>query len=341
MTTLMEFLTSQEVFIVVVVAISICVVGTIYFVMEKIYKSRSEKKENELFNTTANKIIKIIDNKVVVESAKEEPSVIEKSPVKKKEEVINPVQEELEPLIIETSKVVEESPSKENESDNRLVIPIEEFKGNKEEINSVEDILKEVSHEVEKNHIDKIEYTSIEPNPEEAKEEIRKATEELLKTQELQSIDLAKFEEEQEENAIISMDELYEKSKTLYEQNEVIQYKDEGNEPISIADLEERMNKIKIETEKIENDNNNSNEVSISTEEKIKLDDFNSISDDNIYKEDKVFKSSPIISPIFGIEKQTNDMEFENTANYDKFDDEIKKTNEFLKVLKELQKKLE
>ena len=39
--------------------------------------------------------------------------------------------------------------------------------------------------------------------------------------------------------------------------------------------------------------------------------------------------------------KNDNNMELENTANYEKLDEEIKKTNEFLKVLKELQKKLD
>ena len=347
----MEFLTSKEVFIVILIAISVCIISTIYFVIERIYKKHKETKENELFNTTDNKIIRIIDNKVVVEPVFDK-TIIPKKKVNAitREQPIKPIEEikeepKITPIVpeVEEQKVI---PVVEEQKDDRLVIPIEEFKGKKEDINSIEDILKEVSQEVEKNHIDKIEYTEIEPDPEEAKEEIRKATEELLKTQELQlkeAIDLAKFEEEQEENAIISLDELYSKSKTLYEQNEVIQYEDEGNEPISLADLESRMNQIKNEVEEIEKDEKQNTLQETDTEKTpvIKLDDFNTISDNSVYKEDKVFKSSPIISPIFGIEKQTNDMEFENTADFDKFDDEIRKTNEFLKVLKELQKKLE
>ena len=43
--------------------------------------------------------------------------------------------------------------------------------------------------------------------------------------------------------AIISLEELTKKSKELYETNEINQYKDEGNEPISLKDLEARMNK--------------------------------------------------------------------------------------------------
>ena len=77
---------------------------------------------------------------------------------------------------------------------------------------------------------------------------------------------------------------------------------------------------------------------------KVKLDDFNTIKEPvkKVYQEDHIFQKSPIISPIFGIEKEesSTNMELENTANYEKFDDEIKKTNEFLTTLKELQKKL-
>lgn len=347
MTTLMDFLTSKEVFIVIVIAISVCIVGTIYFVIEKIYKSHKEKKESELFNTTANKIIKIVDNQIVIEAPTIKEKVEEKpAPVVAIKEEPKQIEkrEEKEPIIVNEVPIIEE-PKK----DERLVIPIEEYNKTIEknkESDSVENILKEVSEEVEKNHIDKIEYTDIEPNPEQAKEEIRKATEELLKTQELQlkdEIDLAKFEEEQEENAIISLDELYEKSKVLYDQNELTQYEDEGNEPISIADLEMRMSKIKEDVAEIEKEETTPKEIEKEQEgiKLVKLDDFKTINTNSVYNDDKIFKSSPIISPIFGIEKQTNDMEFENTANYEKFDDEIKKTNEFLKVLKELQKKLE
>ena len=168
-----------------------------------------------------------------------------------------------------------------------------------------------------------------------------------MKTQEMQeqeNIELTKFEEEQEENAIISMDELMQKSKVLYEQNEVTQYEDEGNEPISLKDLELRMNQIKIEAEKIEQEEEKTEVVTVQEEPvKVKLDDFNTVSLKDAYKEDRIFKSSPVISPIFGIEKDsgTTNIELENTANYEKFDDEIKKTNEFLAVLRDLQKKLD
>ena len=63
----------------------------------------------------------------------------------------------------------------------------------------------------------------------------------------------------------------------------------------------------------------------------------------NNIEENKKFKNSPIISPIYGIEKDVseNSLELENTANYEKLDNEIKKANDFLMTLKELQKNLD
>ena len=62
------------------------------------------------------------------------------------------------------------------------------------------------------------------------------------------------------------------------------------------------------------------------------------------YMRDK-FRNSNFISPIFGLEKVNlptlEELQIENTANYDKLDQEIKKTNNFLKELHELKKNLE
>lgn len=352
MNTLTEFLASKEVLTVILIAVSICVIGTIYFVIEKIYKSKKIEQTNDM-NT---KIVRVNENQVVIAPIIEQgiTQIKEKEVmpiVEENEKEIAPIVEEekVEPASITTPTIEKKVPP---------VIPIEEFEKQNEVkpqqevieqliMPSVENIYTEVKEQVEqdKASTEELIYTEIEPNQEEAKKELQRVTEELLKTQEMQqqeNIDLTKFEEEQEENAIISMDELMKKSKVLYEQNEVTQYKDEGNEPISIADLEMRMNQIKVEAEELEKEEPI---IHVTTEipNKVKLDDFNTISLQEAYKEDRIFKSSPVISPIFGIEKEsmTTNMELENTANYEKLDDEIKKTNEFLAVLKELQKKLD
>ena len=210
--------------------------------------------------------------------------------------------------------------------------------------------------------VEELQYTSIEPDMETAQLELQKITEELKRQEEAEkeevvqveveteNHDLSNYEEQQEENAIISLEELVQKSKDMYAQNELTQYVDEGNEPISLKELEEKavLSKPKFEDEfSIQNVVPAEEVVEVMEEVRptVKLDDFNTIEATTTAVEPvKKFKSSPIISPIFGIEKDENkdtNMELENTANYDKLDAEIKRTNEFLLTLKDLQKKLD
>ena len=193
-------------------------------------------------------------------------------------------------------------------------------------------------------------YTDIEPNQEEAKRQLEELTIKLQEEEkerieeESKNIELTDYETEQENNAIISLEELVTKSKEMYAANELTQYADEGNEPISISDLEEKVQK------KVNPDYNTpfiinkvveeptKEEINEVVNNKVQMDDFNTIK-----VEEKKFKNSPVISPVFGIERQETKqvMELENTANYDKLDQEIKKTNEFIMTLKELQKHLD
>ena len=160
--------------------------------------------------------------------------------------------------------------------------------------------------------------------------------------EEKQNIELTKYETEQEENAIISLDELLAKGKTLVEQNEVTQYQDDGNEPISISELEERYRNKEENVEVLDTED----EVK-SEKPKVSIDDFLSANKETVqaYQNKSTYHPSPIISPIYGIEKEpinkNTTLELENTANYQKFDEEIRKTNEFLSKLKELQQKLD
>ena len=155
----------------------------------------------------------------------------------------------------------------------------------------------------------------------------------------------------------------------MYESNEIMQYEDEGNEPISLEDLERRMKNIKEEIISLEETKNDTKLVTITEApiidevkpQQLVLDDFNTIKVDEIlenvaetklepvkplyqsYQTEKKFERSPIISPIYGIERKdtVENNSLENTANYDKLDEEIKKTNEFLMTLRELQKNLD
>ena len=303
MNELIEFLTSKEVLVVVSIAIGVLVIGTIYFIIEKVVRSKR---------------LEVVENHVAVEEMEEERiPVLNNMITEQKPAVVESVKEEIPPVIEE---VIEK----------------------KDEKKVIEEIYQEVKEEVKKQ--EELSYTEITPNQEEARKQLEKVTEDLIKQEENQNIELTRFEAEQEENAIISMDELLQRSGVLYQKNEITQYLDEGNEPISLTDLEARMNQIKEENKEVIKKADAVVQRAVSME---KLEEKEPVKIEQVkkaYQENNVFKSSPIISPIFGIEKKETtptSMELENTANYPKFDEEMKKTNEFLTTLKELQKNLE
>ena len=323
---IVKFLTSKEIIVVYIVAAVACLLCFIIYLVEK-HNDRGRKRHN---TKELNKL---------VEQIKEE---VEIAPV---EEVQAPVLQE----VIE-EKTVEKKPT--------LGLSKEEIKNIVEQIGEEikEEVLTtpttEVLEPIKEVEEDDLEYTSIEPDISAAREELHKITEELKEQEEkveevVENISLTNYEVEQEENAIISLEELLKKSKEMYESNEVTQYNDEGNEPISISELEERVGKETTPvTEPFMIANVVTEEEKVAETNKVVLDDFNTIktkAETKVEPEVKKFKSSPIISPIYGIEKQeaVNDLELENTANYDKLDAEIKKTNEFLMTLKELQNKLD
>ncbi len=175
-----------------------------------------------------------------------------------------------------------------------------------------------------------IKYVDPEMEPVEAKQELERISEELKKQEEQPTaIELTNFELEQEEQAIISLEELMKKADNLYLENETTQYEDEGNEPINLQELQQRMQEEQ-------------------PKDKVVLEDFATAGTTPQVppiQEHAKFKNSPIISPVFGtldnIAPQEDRLELENTANYEKLDEEIRKTNEFLQILKELQKKLD
>lgn len=70
---------------------------------------------------------------------------------------------------------------------------------------------------------------------ERAQEELKRLEVELQKEEDFSNT-ITNFELEQEENAIISYDELIQNIDRLYDQNEVVQY-DDGNEPITIDEV--------------------------------------------------------------------------------------------------------
>ena len=284
----------------------------------------------------------------VISSPVTTPPVVEVAPTV---EMVAPVVENPEPVdVIDYQNDVKPVSLDQIEEKSNIV----------NEVNNNVEMLNEINEEA--NHqsfeSDGLQYTSIEPDPSEAQAELMKLTETLEKAEaEVKNIELTAFEEEQEQNAIISLDELMTRGKAMYESGELEKLEDEGNEPISLQDLEERMKEAKATVEAISEE-----PVVVSSEtiaEQMVLDDFQTAAtpkefspiieekkeESAPYQAHKKFKSSPVISPVYGIERPSdishNDIELENTANFEKLDEEIRKTNEFLMTLKELQKNLD
>ena len=347
MNDLLDFLTSQEIIIVYIIAAFACLICLIVYLIEK-NNDRLRKKHN---TKELNKLVEEI-----------------KAQLPEEEE-----QEMVEIPIIE--RVIESSENSINDLVRNEPVMVTNFdvKENEEEVIEPEKNLPVISETEEEE--DELEYTTIEPDQETAKLELKKLEEELEREAALEetgNIPLTSFEEEQERTAIISMDELLAKGKELYDVNEVVEekYEDEGNEPISIHDLERQVEKeAATYNEPFIIENVVSDDIKKEIEQKLHMDDMTTIKEESVQPvitiaqpviapapvkieekpvekkpEVKRFKSSPIISPIFGIEKDVSserDLALENTANYEKLDAQMRKQNEFVMSLKDLQKNLD
>ena len=375
MENVIDFLATKEVLIVLAI---IGLILFVYFILwfHEFMKKHEEKKKLQNNTMQLNKLVE------EVARANKEENVQKTTPITKEEHKKEEIKEEkrevplvsnttiVNPVIVpeEKGEVVEAKPTPEVVIESVASSPIEvepvvvSVKENPVNINDSIMLNNQFEEKVEvveptvitpvdvpKNEEEVIKYKDEVYTESEAKAELERITEELKKLEnedKEENIELTKFETEQEENAIISLDELIAKGKTITEQNEVTQYQDDGNEPISIQELEERYRKEKEQVEVLEVEEEPKEE-----KPKLSIDDFLSAKEKvtplkEAYSEKKsTYHPSPIISPIYGIEeepvKKNTTLELENTANYDKFDEEIRKTNEFLSKLKELQQKLD
>lgn len=140
-----------------------------------------------------------------------------------------------------------------------------------------------------------------------------------------------KYELGQEESAIISLDALAQAQNQENFEDQIRE--DSGDEPISIQELE----KLYKEVEVIDNQNQEEIKTQEIAKEVKTLDDFTTITKPitEVYKE---VKTTPFISPVYGV---ATEKEQTASTSYDKLNEELKKTNEFLTSLKELKKNLE
>ena len=375
MENVIDFLATKEVLIVLAI---IGIILFVYFILwfHEFLKKHEEKKKLQNNTMQLNKLVE------EVARANKEESVQKTTPITKEEPKKEEIKEEKieTPLVSNTTvvnetivpeekvEVVKAEPTPEVVIESIASSPIEvepvvvSVKENPVNINDSIMLNNQFEEKVEvveptiitpvespKNEEEVIKYKDEVYTESEAKAELERITEELKKLgneEKEENIELTKFETEQEENAIISLDELIAKGKTITEQNEVTQYQDDGNEPISIQELEERYKREKEQVEVLEVEEEPKEE-----KPKLSIDDFLSAKEKvtplkEAYSEKKsTYHPSPIISPIYGIEEEpvrkNTTLELENTTNLQKFDEEIRKTNEFLSKLKELQQKLD
>ena len=397
MNELIEFLTSKEIIVVYIVAVVACLICFIIYLVDKNYYKRKQRHNTKELNKLVEEVTEIVEDKktdisietyeipvlspVVEEYVTQKETNVDSAVLTPKEinnlpeeaEIANDVKEDKE--IVYTELL--EEPAPEINVEDLVLSTMTDTTASAEyneepEILSVEEVISDTTTPEVTSIQEELEYTSIEPDRQQAQEELMRLTEELEKAeQEAKTIDLTSYEEEQEENAIISLDELMKKSKEMYASNEITQYADEGNEPISIEDLERRMQAVKEDittiTTPVENHEQSASSIVEELEPvKVTLADFNtikvtepveqtideqptSITVESVkplsesYQNTRKFERTPVISPIYGIEKTetAENIALENTANYDKLDEEIKKTNEFLMTLRELQKNLD
>ena len=371
MENVIDFLATKEVLIVLAI---MGVILAVYFVLwfMEFMKKHEEKKKLQNNTIELNKMVleeinkKANESNNKIETPKKEEIKVEEKLIEVNNVNTNNINEQVKTEVLEVPDIV--PIVKENNqvtTDNLVVTPLEVkpvvVDAPKEELvpndnillnNQFNEEVKVVEPEVitpvtaPKNEEEVIKYKDEVYTKSEAKEELERITNELkkLNEEEKQNVELTKYETEQEENAIISLDELLAKGKTLVEQNEVTQYQDDGNEPISISELEERYRNKEENVEVLDTEDEVKEE-----RPKVSIDDFLSANANKetvqAYQNKSTYHPSPIISPIYGIEKEpinkNTTLELENTANYQKFDEEIRKTNEFLSKLKELQQKLD
>lgn len=137
--------------------------------------------------------------------------------------VVEVKKEEVQPVCV-ASKTID------NSSVNKVV--------EKPEVISTESIIQTDEYLIDENMYieDDLEKTS-------AQLQLEMLAKELEKAQIHEEEKIRRFEAEQEENAIISYNELLKVCEELYDKNEKVQYMDEGNEPINLEELRNRFRK--------------------------------------------------------------------------------------------------
>ncbi len=209
------------------------------------------------------------------------------------------------------------------------------IKNTYEQAEKVEEAIKGIEEEIENEK-----PTELESIIQKMQEDMEVSPEDVVK----------KFEEEQEEKAIISYQELVDNVKSGK-----IQVIDDDNSDINYveslidnAETTEPISSVETETEKTVTPEMVREAIETISNERVK-DDVVTVSNKSTEQEPKKFKQSKIISPVFGYMDSNTEysstrkehvLDIMNTRDYDKLTEEIKKQEEFLQALKEFRNNL-
>lgn len=142
--------------------------------------------------------------------------------------------------------------------------------------------------------------------------ELEQLSEALAKAVEQEAIQHTKFEEIQEEEAIISYNELVKVCDRLYDENEKVQYMDEGNEPINLEELQRKFQRT-ITTAQEESP----------YESQVQIQDHvpQTVVRKSVEEKEEPkpkFHTTPFISPVYGIQKEVDDRLYHATPVHEK-----------------------
>lgn len=174
---------------------------------------------------------------------------------------------------------------------------------------------------------DKVYYAPNDTTVEEAKEKLEEVTKRLIDDTPSDLIDHTNFENEQEEKSIISYEELLRASHDIDQKNDKL-LEDEGEAAITLEELYKKHQEEQTIIDNIDAIN-----------EKVKV-------SNPVFEEEKKFKNSEVISPVFGVYtgkvKPKNALkEMDKQVGPKDLEDEIQRTEDFLTELKKLKNKLD
>lgn len=329
MQNITDLLLSKEILIVyIILGIAILLCLLIYIIDKITYKSKLKKNTLELIDLVNKVNDKLANTSIPTSSILEDNSLSDTKRVEINNDDlsytnIEPTREE---AIREIEAIKEELVKEETSTENNTLDST--FK-NEEIVDTVEEIDNSSNNQVE----------------------------ETINNNDIDNIISNQYDDE---DVPITLDEYMMISTDKYN-NDTLETSDEEDALISFDEVSKKFDRVNNEIEEItspvgielqnviESVYNNNKEKAVILENKVvEMHTLSDLSEPERvrvpYMRDK-FRNSNFISPIFGLEKVNlptlEELQIENTANYDKLDQEIKKTNNFLKELHELKKNLE